>query len=73
MKAGERLVKRYHEAMEEWKKHAANLQDLEETINALDHTIIPQYKKIYSSMGGEQFRPDPLRFKCELSQDNLFP
>jgi hypothetical protein len=61
---GQRLISRYSESIKEWKKHNDDLVELEETLNSLDPTIVPGYKEIYNSKGGEQFRPDNTKFNC---------
>lgn len=63
--SGERLKDRYMQARREVEAHSDELKDLEDTLNALDPSIVPRYHELYEMRGGEQFRPDPSKFSCK--------
>ena len=44
---------------------SAELEGLEESLNALDETILVRFRNIYQSCGAEQFRPNRNRVQCE--------
>ena len=65
MSLGERLQDRFEESKKEVENHTSKLQQLEDALNALDPTIVTEYRAMYEQRGGEQFRPDPTKFTCK--------
>ena len=63
-----RLLSNYATAREEVEKLETEFAELEEALEQSHRGSTAWYKEQYRIRGGDQFRPDPSKVKCEYSR-----
>ena len=56
---------RLEEACTQWQLQEESLREFEDSLMEIDVNVLSEYRRLYQTKGGEQFRPDPERFSCK--------